>query len=70
MHLADYVHYKKKRPLRALPAHNERTYTSGTSCAGTRRVPLVGCSSSGSQNITPTFSGIPRENGTKSELDA
>ena len=42
---------KKKRSLRALRAHNERTYTSGTSCAGTRRVPFVGCSSSGSQNM-------------------
>ena len=42
---------KKKSSLRALRAHNERTYTSGTSCAGTRCVPFVGCSSSGSQNM-------------------
>ena len=37
---------KKKTSLRALHAHNERTYTSGTWCAGTRRVPFVRCSSS------------------------
>ena len=42
---------QKKRSLRALRAHNERTYTSGTSCAGIRRVPFVGCSSCGSQNM-------------------
>ena len=42
--------FPKKRSLRALRAHNKRTYTSGTSCAGTRHVPLVGCSSLGSQN--------------------
>ena len=36
---------QKKRSLRALRAHNKHTYTSGTSCAGTRRVPFVGCSS-------------------------
>ena len=48
---AHYAFPKKKRSLRALCAHNERTYTSGTSCAGTRRVPFVGCSSSGSQNM-------------------
>ena len=48
---AHYVFPKKKSSLRALRAHNERTYTSGTSCAGTRRVPFVGCCSSGSQNM-------------------
>ena len=40
-----------KSSLCALCVHNERMYTSGTSCAGTRRVPFVGCSSSGSQNM-------------------
>ena len=52
---------KKKRSLRALRAHNERTYTSGTSCAGTRRVPFVGCSSSGSEwEYVPLSNARPR----------
>ena len=41
----------KKSSLRALRAHNVRTYTSGTSCADRRRVPFMGCFSSGSQNM-------------------
>ena len=38
---------KKKSSLRALRAHNERTYTNGTLCAGTCHAPFVGCTFSG-----------------------
>ena len=41
---------QKKRSLRALCAHNERTCTNRTSCAGTPHVPFVECSSCRSQN--------------------
>ena len=74
---------QKKSSVRALRAHNVRTYTSGTSCAGTRRAPFVGCSSSGSPNMgdgsggdeggeerRPLHSGGSPTKGTKSELAA
>ena len=51
LHRTHYAFPPKKSSLRALRAHNERTYISGTSCAGTRRVPFVECSSLGSQNM-------------------
>ena len=41
---------KKKSSLRELRAHKERTYISCTSCAGTRGVPFLGCSSMGDRS--------------------
>ena len=41
----------QKNSLRPLRAHNVHTYTSGTSCAGTRHMPFVGCFSLGSRNM-------------------
>ena len=51
----------KKSSLRALRAHNVRTYNSGASCAGTRRVPFVGCSSLGPETWVMELVGLKED---------